>query len=847
MALRGRAAAVLRRSRRIPKAQWVAHWRSRPVERDAVLWEATGGVGLVCQPWALFRAVAAADDLRHLRHVWVVRDRATAERARERLDRLGLAGRVRLVRHRSRAYYRHLATAGQLVNNATFPGELGLRPGQHYLNTWHGTPLKSMGYDTPGGVAATANISRNLLAADHVLSSGPFMTETMYRRAYRLGGIHPGTVLEAGNPRTDVQHLSGRGAREALREDLRAAGVPLEDRRVVLVAPTWRGESFARPDLHVDDLRGVVAALRDGLGPDWQVLVKAHPVVHADAEAVAELAGRLVPPDVPTNEVLAVTDHLVTDYSSVLFDALAGPDLPMTFHVPDREDYVRTRPLYLDPGDLPGTVATTTEEVVADVVDDATPARHADRRARWRERYAPLDDGRAAERVLDVVFRGRVPAPPARAVTGLDTRTGPDGRPVPRVVVHAGALQHNGITASLLALLGALDPARVDVTLAWGVARRADPEAFLAALPPWVRVLPRVGGMNGPKRLVWARRLLEWRGATDPAVPEAALTRLFADEWVRCFGRARFDHVVDFSGYSPFWAFLFSRGVAPAPVATHAIWLHNDLAREAEKTIGGRRTHARNLEAVFSLYRRYDRLVSVSPALAQVNATSLADRADGARFVAARNLVDAALVRRRGAEPLESLGLPERAVELLRDGSVTTVATAGRLSPEKNHARLLRALARARDEGCAVAAVVMGSGPLVDDLAALVDELDLGDLVVLTGHVPNPLPVVAAADCFVLSSDHEGQPMVLLEAYVLGTPVVTTAFSSVAGAVPPGHGVVVPRDEEALARAMMTVASSRPTPPRFDAEAYNAAALAEFLRAVTDEDPAAAHPAMGAP
>ena len=162
----------------------------------------------------------------------------------------------------------------------------------------------------------------------------------------------------------------------------------------------------------------------------------------------------------------------------------------------------------------------------------------------------------------------------------------------------------------------------------------------MEAVGPRVRLLPRVGGINGPKRVVWSRRLLERFGADSALVPMSPLVRLLREEWVRCFGAAQFDHVVDFGGYSPYWALLMSRGIAPGPVRTHSIWLHNDLAAEVASTARHGATRARNLARVFGLYDRYDRLVSVSESLSRVNARSLRRFAGGAGFHSARNLID---------------------------------------------------------------------------------------------------------------------------------------------------------------------------------------------------------------
>ncbi|GAA3607619.1 hypothetical protein GCM10022199_09230 [Marihabitans asiaticum] len=841
MAGLGRAVGLLARARRVPRAQWVAHWRSRPVRRDVVFYQSGFGAGLTGHPNAIFERLLAEPDQAHLHHVWVVADAERRRRAREHLLSRGVsAQQVSVIGYRTPSYFRHLATAGYLVADATFPAEMGKRPGQVYLNTWHGTPLKSMGYDTPGGALESANVLRTFLAADYLLSSGPYMTDTMYRRAYRLEGLAPGSVLEVGSPRTDVQTAADEAERERVRTRLRGLGVRIEaGRPVLLLAPTWRGERFADPRLGAD-LAPLVATLRERL-PGWQVLLKPHPAVAERAGADPTFAGAVVPAEVPANEVLTIADHLVTDYSSILFDALADPHLDLTFWVPDQDDYESSRPLYLPVEELPGRVCRTVEEVVDDVAEGGIAGPQ---RTDFAARYAPFDDGDATARVVDVVWRGR--SPEVGRVVPLAPAEGEGGKP--RLMIHAGSLQRNGVTSALIALLGGLDLDRLDVTVTWGPARAADPAGFVAAIDPRVRLLPRVGGINGHRPVVWSRHLLERLGPDSRRVPMAALVALLREEWVRCYATTRFDHVIDFGGYSPYWALLMSRGVAPGPVRTHAIWLHNDLAAEVASAArhGGRR--ARHLRQVFGLYRRFDRLVSVSEPLSRVNERSFAAICGEASFRYARNLVDAERVRRLAGEPLEQLGLSQEVLSALQDPARPTIVTAGRLTREKHQARLIRAAARTKATGRPFAVVVMGDGPLASDLADLVEQLGLTGAVHLTGHLSNPFPVVAAADCFALTSEHEGLPMVILEALALGTPVLTTAFSSVEGVVPPGCGVVVGNDDEEVARAMIELVSSRPAFGTFDVAAYNDTALREFAEAIgLDETDRPGPPPSGRP
>ncbi len=802
-----KAAALARRG---TLAQGIAAFRRLPIEPDTVLYESFAGNGMLCGPEAIYRALRADPAQAHRRHVWVLDDPAEHPGV---VAELRADPRSSFVIRRSAAYWRALSTAGLLVNNATFPAEFGKRPGQVYLNTWHGTPLKTMGYDIPDGALGARNIVRNFLHADFLLSASPYMTERMYAGAYRLRNLHPGVVIEEGYPRMDRQLLSREDARSAVV----ASGTPLGEGRVVLLAPTWRGTSFEDPRDDSAELAGQLRELRDRLGPTWTVLVKVHQSVFRAVRRSGVLGEALVDNDVPTNVVLAATDVLVADYSSLLVDFLTL-DRPIVLHTPDAAHYDATRGRYALPGSppSPGPVLTTLPEVAACVAAVGTggPAdpvvSHAGARQTWRELLCPHEDGGATQRVLDVVLRGQREG---RRVVDL----GSDGRP--RVLLYVGELKPNGMTSSALNLMRALDHEKVDVTAL--VPQPTGPEriAALAAIDPRVRVVVRSGSPIGPAPAELARQVVQRRGvARRRATPP--LAAMFATEWVRCFGTARFDHVVDFIGYSPYWDLLLLQ----APAQSRSIWLHNDMQADAQREVGGRQPLRRSLSAVFSLYRFFDHLVSVSPALAKVNRTRLAGCAPADRFTSAPNVIDAAGVRARAA-------LPDEATPPAPPGTVTFVA-AGRLSSAKNLPRLVEAFAHVHAQSPATRLLLLGDGPDRPALEAQIAASGAAEAIVLAGHQDNPFPAMAAADCYVMSSDHEGQPMVLLEALVLGLPVVTTRFASVDSALPPGQGRVVERSVEGVAEGLRAFLRGEVPPPDFDPQAYNRQAVSSFYEAI---------------
>ncbi|MFT4215405.1 MAG: glycosyltransferase [Microbacterium sp.] len=800
---------------RAARSERLAYLRARPLEPDTVLYESFAGNGVLCNPEAIFRALLDDPEFAHLTHVWAISD----ETARE-VFAAEFAGhpRVRAVPRGGDAYWRALSTAGTLINNATFPPQFAPRDGQVYLNTWHGTPLKHMGFDMPNGAVESANTLRNLLMADYLLAANPFMADVMYDDAYRLRNVFGGTIIEEGYPRIDRQIVDEDEA-GTVRARLEDAGIPIGDRRIVLFAPTWRGSSFQAPREDLEALAQQVAQVQAAVGPDVVVLLKTHQVVHAAASRVPALSRVLVPNTIPTNVLLGMAAALVTDYSSVFFDFLAT-GRPIVFLAPDAADYERERGTYFPLSELPGPVTADAATAGAHVARLLASGRAAAGYRAWAKRFVPFDDGGATQRVIDVVFRGITQGRRVRAAASDDRI---------RVLLYAGGMRSNGITTSLVNLLSAIDPARYDVTVLLAMQRDEAAVTNRERLPAHVRQVFRLGGMNGSKALHALRRLETLRGRPQTDV-DGIQDVVWRAEWTRIFGSASFDWVADFSGYSHFWPTLLLR----SPDAPRAIWLHNEMAADRDRTVNGKAHMRRAFGVIFRLYAAFDQLVSVSPSLTRVNRAELSGYAPADRFVTVRNVPDVRGVTQRAALPLSSVledgeGEPVWLRSLQdADRDECWFVSVGRLSPEKNHARLIRAFAAVRRRDDRARLLIVGGGPLEGELTELIAAEGLAGVAFLAGARSNPFPLLRAADCFVLSSSYEGQPMVLLEAAVCALPIVSTSFASVQDALPAGAIHIVDQDDDALRDGMLAFLEGRVSPAHLDVAGYMAEVIGEF-------------------
>jgi CDP-glycerol glycerophosphotransferase len=294
---------------------------------------------------------------------------------------------------------RHLSALGRaryIVAHRTVPGFHRKRRGTTFLQTWHGTPLKKIGFETRKSASrelrqARRTLEQNVPNWDLLLSPNRISTAIL-----RQEFGYSGEILETGYPRNDLLLAPEAGTiRDRARERL---GIG-EGEVAVLYAPTFRDDApFSRePE---------VQQLARELGDGYAVLLRTHNI-DARGLTLAEGASFRDVSRYPDNrELYLAADVLVADYSSLIFD-FAVTRKPIILFTPDLAHYRdELRGFNLDlEAEAPGPLVATVSELKAAIEDlDAVVEQSKDAYARFVERFCHLDDGHASERVADALL-----------------------------------------------------------------------------------------------------------------------------------------------------------------------------------------------------------------------------------------------------------------------------------------------------------------------------------------------------------------------------------------------------------------------------------------------------------
>ena len=260
------------------------------------------------------------------------------------------------IRPESIAFTRAAERSEFVIAETWVPASVPKNAGSTWVQLWHGTPIKRMLFDshereiTKARPAHKVNKYKDIQRWDYFVVDGELAAER-FSTAFLLPQER---LLFSEYPRTKVTRqgsLSGRSDLLSFSADRAKLSVARKEGKIALYLPTWRDYNYARGESGRCDSyqNGVLEHFLHAAGKDL-LLFKEHQ--YLPSKEVRAGARILTVNDVDAEDLLAVCDFVVSDYSSVIFDA-HSLGIPVVVHRPDEREFEASRGSYPDPFPMP--------------------------------------------------------------------------------------------------------------------------------------------------------------------------------------------------------------------------------------------------------------------------------------------------------------------------------------------------------------------------------------------------------------------------------------------------------------------------------------------------------------
>lgn len=377
------------------------------VDNKLIVFESFTGLKYADSPKAIYEYMLNSPEYSEYRFVWCLKDRCMDEYLfLEKNDR------TQLLLWGSPEYYEAYAKAGYWITNSRINNVFEVKPDQVYVQCWHGTPFKRLGFDIEVSAEDAKNsvdVVKEWYQEDarrytYMLSPSRYCSEK-FISAFNLKEIgKENIIIEEGYPRNDYL-INYR------QEDIRSIKSRLgisEDKKVILYAPTWRDNQHEKGFGYVYESPIDFNHFKDIFEDDYVILFRAHYFIASHFD-FSEFDGFVIDVSLYSdiNDLYIVSDILITDYSSVFFD-FGILKRPIIFYMYDFDYYANDlRGFYLLVDDLPGPVVKTQSELETSLKELSAWAESIEYIKQYEQftnRFTYLDDGHATERVVKRVF-----------------------------------------------------------------------------------------------------------------------------------------------------------------------------------------------------------------------------------------------------------------------------------------------------------------------------------------------------------------------------------------------------------------------------------------------------------
>ena len=206
-------------------------------------------------------------------------------------------------------------------------------------------------------------------------------------------------VNEEGYPRNDFLYNYTNKDIKNIKEKL---GIDTTNKKIILYAPTWRDNQHKSGIGYTYKTEIDFDLLQKELGQDFIILFRAHYFVSNsfDFEKYKGFVYNVSDID-DINELYAISDILITDYSSVFFD-YANLKRPIIFYMYDLDEYKENiHDFYIDLKELPGNIIKTEEKLINEIKNICSSFKYDENYKKFNDKYTYLDDGQSSKRVVE--------------------------------------------------------------------------------------------------------------------------------------------------------------------------------------------------------------------------------------------------------------------------------------------------------------------------------------------------------------------------------------------------------------------------------------------------------------
>lgn len=771
------------------------------LKNEIALFESSLGKELAGNPFAIAKYLIDYDC--DIKKIYIVAPKKKWHLIKNNLN----SKKIHFVERDSLRYCFVLASAKWLINDNVFPIYFVRRADQKYLNTWHGTPLKTIGRSFTNDLfRSVSNASRNFMQSTHILSPNKY-TEKILKKDYMLENIWSGDVIESGYPRNDVLVKSIKKYKIGKKIN-------------IAYLPTWRGTLSANEDsakLQILETLSLLKKVSSQIDENITIWVKLHPMVLEKFNTDHLSNIKMIPNDSDLYDFLSNMDGLITDYSSVIFD-FAVTQRAILLYVPDLIQYSNERGLYFDINELPFDKFFNVDELIDGINNvkniNFNALYESDEYKEFKNKFCYADNGSSAEKIYNYFFKNSVKSRNDCKVSKL------------KILIYAGALMSNGVTTSFKTLISNLNLEEYDVTILADTSFACESsQKYFSSLDDRIKIVPlymRV--FCGPFDFI--RTFIEFIFRKEINKVPLYLKALFNHEYRRIFGDCNFDVFVNFNGYS--WKVgLLSFGMNFPKL----IYVHNEMDNEIKfkRVANSRLLQLTYIDAKKVCIVRngvehgychdfydYSEKISYTPNLL------FSDISEKSK----RKIDEAFLIGDKAANYSEISKL------IYSDDSFKFVNLA-RFSPEKGQLRLIEAFEIFNEKYPNTSLFIIGGhGVLKNQIENRAKSSKVTNKIFVILGSSNPFPLLKFMNTFIFSSTYEGIGLVMFEALQLRLPVISTDIPGPAEFLNQGYGLVVENSIQGLVDGMEKALKNEIPSKEFDFDEHNKYALNQFYSAV---------------